>query len=92
MEHNEQLGYLSGLVESLVQDVGELKQDVRGNREAAIQWREKIEVTLAKVEKELNMYATIWKTLKFVGACAIALLTFKLGLIADLWATFKGVP
>lgn len=90
MDHNEQLGYLSGLVENLVQDISELKQDVRGNREAAIQWREKIESTLAKVEKELDMYSTIWRTIKFIGACTIAILTLKLGLIADLWATFKG--
>ena len=83
MEIKEQLGYLTGLLETLTKEVKE-------NKQSSEEWRTQTTLNLNKLQKQMDMYATIIRTSKFIIACIIALLTFKLGIVSDLWKAFHG--
>jgi len=78
MEIKEQLGYLTAMLEGLV-------QNQQGFKDSHAILQERME----RIEDELSMYKTIYKTVKFIGMALIALLTFKWALILDLWTAFR---
>lgn len=78
----EQIGYLTALVEAL-------KEDVNEHKESTKEWRTRMDEQLSALQKEIDMYATIVKTIKFLGAALVALLTFKWAVVLDLWQHFR---
>jgi hypothetical protein len=46
---------------------------------------EKMEVRFKAIEKELSLYAFIYKFVKVVGLVLAAILTFKFGDITNIW-------
>lgn len=38
-----------------------------------------------KIERDLNMYGTVYRFIKFVGAAFILIITLKIGDVAGLW-------
>lgn len=89
MEIKEQVGYLTGLLETYIKNNEEWRQGASSYRAAQDARLDKQDAILLKIEAELSMYKTIIKTVKFLGAAAIALLTFKWAIIVDLWQHFK---
>jgi len=81
MEIKAQLGYLTALLE-------ELKDEVKANRTEVQEWQEKTNTSLSKLQKELDMYTTVIKTLKLIVAAVAALITFKWSGLHDIWQHF----
>jgi len=79
MEIKEQLGYLTAMMETVIQNHESFKTG-----HATLQERMK------HIEDELSIYKTVYKTIKFIGMAFIALITFKWALVIDLWQHFKG--
>lgn len=83
MEDNNQLGYLTGILEGI-------RDDIKEHKDSSNEWRTKTDSRLQKMEDELSMYNTIYKTIKWIGMSLIAVATFKWASVAELWHVFKG--
>ena len=86
---NEQVGYLTGLLENYIKNNEEWRSGAAKFRETQDSRLDKQDEILAKIVAELSMYKTIIKTIKFLAASAVALLTFKWALLIDLWQHFR---
>lgn len=82
MNPQEQLGYLTGLVEKLTSELN------REHLESA-EWRNKFDVRLTGMESELSIYKTVIKTLKFLLGLGVALATLKWAEVIELWSHWK---
>lgn len=84
-----QIGYLSALLESHIKNNDEWREgagEFRRKQDARLDAQDEI---LKKIQAELSMYKTVIRTVKFLAASAVALLTFKWALIIDLWQHFR---
>ena len=85
----EQVGYITGLLETYIKNNEEWRQGASGFRAAQDARLDKQDAILSKIEAELSMYKTVIKTVKFLGAAVVALLTFKWAILLDLWQHFR---
>lgn len=63
------------------EDIGWLKAKV----ETILEYTEKQDVRLAKIENDISLYKTVIKAVKFIGLAAGLVLTFKFGDISNLY-------
>ncbi len=88
-QNSKDIGELSGVLHTFI-------EESRLHRVAHIQKMEelhqcvqkqsdKMEVRFTKIEKELSLYAFIYKFVKVVGLVLAAILTFKFGDITNIW-------
>lgn len=85
----EQVGYLTGLLETYIKNNEEWRQGASGFRAAQDARLDAQDAILKKIDAELSMYKTVIKTVKFLFAAALALLTFKWAIVIDLWQHFR---
>lgn len=88
-EQSNQIGYLTALLESHIKNNDEWRNGATEFRKAQDARLDAQDEALKKIQDELSMYKTIIKTVKFLGAFVVALLTFKWAMIIDLWQHFK---
>lgn len=89
MDAKEQLGYLTALIEQHIKNNDEWREGAAKFRAVQDARLDKQDAILEKIQAELSMYKTIIKTVKFLGAAVVALLTFKWAMVFDLWQHFK---
>lgn len=78
---DQQLGYLTGMVEGLADHIQSISKEGKETREIVLTLQKEVALKFKTAE-------TVFKTLKFLGLIVIAVLTFKFGDIRALWQTF----
>lgn len=76
MNHEQQMGFIISKLEELSEDVRSLTA--------------KHEVLEKQVSEKFQTAEAVLRTLKFLGAAVVALLTFHFGDLPRLWSSFFG--
>lgn len=84
--HSQEIGALQEFAENSKADRAALHRDVDGLHEKL----EKIDLKLDALKEELSVYKTIYKTVRFLFLCIVAIAAFKFGDVAALWHEFIG--
>lgn len=79
-------GYTRALVEANVNAIKELKEEMKLQRKEAAERDSRIEQSILELKDELNVYKTVIKVVKLLGATALLILTLKFGDISQLWS------
>lgn len=86
--------------DDLIKELGELKgtmtsflEETKGHRIVVYEKLDSMEESMAerfrKIEDELSVYKTIYRTIKFIGLLLIAIVTLKFGDVKTLWSTLN---
>lgn len=79
-------GYTRALVEANMGAIKELKEEMKLQRKEAAERDSRIEQSILELKDELNVYKTVIKVVKLLGATSLLILTLKFGDISQLWS------
>ena len=81
--------YWRGTVDSSLKEIKDTLSTMNKERSEAKKEHESrvkaVLIRLDKIEEKFSMWATVVKTIKFIGLAIVAILAFKAGTIVDIW-------
>lgn len=92
-QNTKDIGELSGVLKNFIEETrihrinhtNKIQELHVCMQKQATSLEEKMETRFSKIEKELSLYAFIYKFIKVTGLICAAVLTFKFGDITNIW-------
>jgi hypothetical protein len=85
----EDIGYLKGKVESNSASIDRLVEVFTQHIEKQDENTKAVNEALQAIRDELSVYKAVVRVIKFIGAVALAVVTFQFGDIDELWEKYK---